>query len=80
MGFLLWGGGASVLGGCLGSVLGGPLAGGVGAWFLALSPWHLRYAVEARGYSSMILFVLLGLVFLVKALERGSWQIGRAHV
>jgi hypothetical protein len=66
--------GSIVLVGMLGSLLGRPLAGVVGAWFLALSPWHMRYAVEARGYSSMILFVLLGIIFLVKALQTGRWR------
>ncbi|MEM8954930.1 MAG: glycosyltransferase family 39 protein [Verrucomicrobiota bacterium] len=66
--------GSIFLVGLLGSLLGRPLAGVAAAWFLALSPWHMRYAVEARGYSSMILFLLLGLVFLVKALQTGSWR------
>lgn len=74
LGPFLSGLGSILLVGMLGSLLGRPLAGVAGAWFLALSPWHLRYAVEARGYSSMILFLLLGLVFLLKALQTGSWR------
>ncbi len=31
---------------------GFPLAGAIAAFLLALHPWHLRYATEARGYIS----------------------------
>jgi hypothetical protein len=41
---------------------------GVGAaWLLALNPWHVRYAVEERGYSSMLFFFCLALVGLIRA-------------
>lgn len=50
------------------------LGGLVSAWFLALHPWHLKYATEARGYSLVLFFAPLGLVFLSKALREGLWK------
>ncbi len=54
--------------------MGFPWAGVFGAWFLALHPWHLRYASEARGYS--LVFTLIPLVWavLLDALHHGSWR------
>jgi hypothetical protein len=43
------------------------------AWILALHPWHLRYSVEARGYSGMLFFAILTMVFLLAALQRKTW-------
>ena len=43
------------------------------ASILALHPWHLRYSVEARGYSGMLMFGVLAMVFLLAALQRKSW-------
>ncbi len=37
------------------------------AWLLALHPWHIRFAVEARGYSMMIFFVCVALLGLIRA-------------
>jgi hypothetical protein len=43
---------------------------GIGAaWLLALHPWHIRYSVEARGYSLMLLFIVMSLLALVRALR-----------
>lgn len=53
--------------------LGFPRAGALAAWALAIHPWHLRYASEARGYSWMVLGVPLGLWLLLRAVDRGSW-------
>lgn len=58
--FLLWQSGAG-------------LAGVLAAWLLALNPWHVRYSVEARGYSAMLLFAVLMLVFLILAKSQRSW-------
>ena len=55
------------------------LGGIVAAWFLALHPWHLKYATEARGYSLVLLFAPLGLVFLSKALREGLWKWWALH-
>ncbi len=40
------------------------------AVLLTLHPWHLRYSVEARGYAWMLLFLLLAILFLNRALRR----------
>ncbi|MCP5060742.1 MAG: hypothetical protein GY937_28940 [bacterium] len=53
--------------------IGTPRAGALAAWALAIHPWHLRYASEARGYSLMVLGVPLGLWLLLRAVERGTW-------
>jgi 4-amino-4-deoxy-L-arabinose transferase-like glycosyltransferase len=53
----------------LGRAIGSPLAGVAAAWLLALHPWHIRYAVEMRGYSLMLFFVALALLALVRALR-----------
>ena len=53
--------------------LGLPRAGALAAWALAVHPWHLRYASEARGYSLVVLGVPLGLWLLLRAVDRGSW-------
>ncbi len=53
---------------------GSPLAGVTAAWFLMLNPWHLRYSVEARGYSFLILFAILALMALSQAIRIGKWR------
>ena len=47
---------------------------------MALSPWHVRYSVEARGYSEMIAALVVSWVCLVRAMEtrRWRWWIGYA--
>jgi mannosyltransferase len=51
-------------------------AGNVVAWsallLLALSPFAIRYSTEARMYSLVMLFVALGYLAVVRALERPS--------
>lgn len=37
------------------------------AWLLALHPWHLRFAAEARGYSMMIFFIGVAVLGLIRA-------------
>lgn len=51
--------------------LGRPVAGLVAAVFMALHPWHVRFSVEARGYSLMLLFFILTLWAAGKALRDG---------
>jgi len=46
----------------------------VAAWLLALHPWFLRYASEARGYSLVLLLVVLVPVVLKRAVEGGCWR------
>jgi len=55
-------------------------AGITAACLLALNPWHLRYSVEIRGYSVMLLLMLLTGWFLWLALTRGRrrWWAGFA--
>lgn len=63
----------------LGRVLGFPVTGLAGAFLLALHPWHLRYSVEARGYSGHLFCVLLALLFLALAFRDGHrwrWWLG----
>lgn len=53
---------------------GFPIAGATAAWVLALHPWAMRYAVEARGYSAMLLFILLTLWCAGEAMRTGRWK------
>jgi hypothetical protein len=48
-------------------------AGVLAAGLLALHPWHLRYASEARGYSLLLLCIPLLLWTATRVLHRGSW-------
>jgi len=54
--------------------IGMPWTAGFAAIFLALHPWHLRYASEARGYSLLLLCMPLLLGAMVAVLHRGSWR------
>ncbi len=48
---------------------------GVGAaWLLALHPWHLKLAPEARGYALVFLFIPLIGFLAVQALKSGRWR------
>lgn len=49
------------------------LAGVTSAFLLALHPWHLRYASEARGYSLVLLLVPLLLVLAKRGIDTGRW-------
>lgn len=40
------------------------------AALLALHPWHVRYAVEARGYALMLFFMVAAVLALLHALRR----------
>jgi hypothetical protein len=51
--------------------LGRPVTALVAAAFMALHPWHVRFSVEARGYSLMLLFFILTLWAVMKALRDG---------
>jgi hypothetical protein len=53
----------------LGRELGSPLAGLAAAWLLALHPWHIRFAAEARGYAMMMCFLCISLYGLLLALR-----------
>ena len=51
-----------------------PWEGAFAAWLIALHPWHLRFTTEARGYGLVALFILLGCLFAVTALNTGKWR------
>ncbi len=57
--------------GLIPALVGLPRAGVASAFLLALNPWHLRYATEARGYSLMIFFILLATCALILAVGSG---------
>jgi Dolichyl-phosphate-mannose-protein mannosyltransferase len=54
--------------------LDGELSGVAAAWLLALHPWFLRYASEARGYSLLLLMVPLMLLFWLRATRENLWR------
>lgn len=49
-------------------------AGVAAAWLLALHPWHIRYASEARGYGLILLLLPVSWALLVDVLHRGTWR------
>ena len=55
------------------SKLGLARAAVVAAFLLAVHPWHLRYAAEARGYMFAMAFLPLFVWMLIRALDRRSW-------
>lgn len=60
----------------IGWEFGLPWVGVGAAWFLALHPWHVRYAAEAKGYSLCLFFICLALLGLIRALRHhrpGAW-------
>ncbi|MDB6069432.1 MAG: hypothetical protein JWL81_603 [Verrucomicrobiales bacterium] len=50
---------------------GRPVGALVAVAFMALHPWHVRFSVEARGYSLMLLFFILTFWAMGKALRDG---------
>ncbi|MFV1994978.1 MAG: hypothetical protein ACC661_06040, partial [Verrucomicrobiales bacterium] len=54
--------------------LGMPLAAILGAWLLALHPWHIRYSTEIRGYALNLFLLVLAVLFLQRALTIGRWR------
>jgi Dolichyl-phosphate-mannose-protein mannosyltransferase len=54
--------------------LAGKLAGVMSAWLLALHPWFLRYASEARGYSVLLLMVPVTLLVWLRATRENLWR------
>lgn len=68
---LLAGLGSLVALGFLGRRLGGPILGLTAALIMTLHPQHVRFSIEARGYSLMLLFFTLAVLALLRALEIG---------
>ncbi len=58
---------ALVLVAVIGWECGLPWVGAGAAWLLALHPWHIRYSVEAKGYSLMLFFICLSVLGLIRA-------------
>jgi uncharacterized membrane protein len=56
----------------LGARLFGERTGQIGVALLALNPYHVRFAQEARGYSLMLLLVTASTLLLVRAVDGGS--------
>ena len=54
--------------------LGFPWAGVVAAGLLALHPWHLKLATEARGYPFVLLFIPLIALCVARAAPSGNWR------
>lgn len=52
----------------------GPRAGVVAAFLLALHPWLIRYASEARGYSMILCFLPMAAVLWKRSLTQGRWK------
>jgi hypothetical protein len=48
--------------------------GALGAWLLALHPWFLRLAPEARGYGLVFFLIPLACLLAMRALDDGRWR------
>ncbi len=53
----------------LGHEIGGTSVGCSAAFLMAISPWHVRYATESKGYSLMLFFICLNLYAIIRALK-----------
>ncbi|MFV0415498.1 MAG: hypothetical protein ACK5NG_03945 [Chthoniobacterales bacterium] len=53
---------------------GFPRAAVITTWLLAVHPWHIRYASEARGYSLVLCLFPLLLIFWMYALRHSRWK------
>ncbi len=49
-------------------------AGVIAAFLLAMHPWHVRYAIELRGYIFTLLFGPLMIYCLIQAIDSGRWR------
>ncbi|MGA7214570.1 MAG: glycosyltransferase family 39 protein [Terrimicrobiaceae bacterium] len=54
--------------------LGFSSAGVIAAFLLAAHPWHVRYAIELRGYIFTLLFGPLMIYCLIQAIDLGRWR------
>lgn len=62
----------------LGREAGGPYVGISAAFLMAISPWHVRYAVESKGYSFMLFFICLNLLAIIRAMRENKlrwWMV-----
>lgn len=60
----------------LGRLWSMPGIGVAAAFFLAIHPWHIRYSIDARGYSGMVFFSIIATWALWKATcsSPGRWR------
>ncbi len=54
-------------------------AGVFAAFILAIHPWWVQYASEARGYTIAMLLLVGSLLLLLQALHRGAWRSWLAY-
>lgn len=59
--------------------VGHPQAGVFAAFALAIHPWWIRYASEARGYTIAMLLLLACLLLLLRSLYDGAWRSWLAY-
>jgi mannosyltransferase len=53
----------------------GRLVGLLGAFFLALNPFHLWYSQEARMYTMVVFFALGSIYFFLRATKENAWRL-----
>jgi len=53
----------------MGIEMGRPLVGVAAAYLMAVSPWHIHYATDAKGYAMMMFFIALNLIAITRALR-----------
>jgi hypothetical protein len=54
--------------------LGFARAGVIAAFLLAVHPWHVRYAIELRGYIFTLFFGPLMIYCVIQAIDSGRWR------
>lgn len=59
----------------VGEILYTSKQGLLGAFLLAVNPYHVQYSQEARHYALMVFLALLSLILLLKALERNRKRL-----
>jgi len=53
----------------LGLEMGRPRVGVAAAFLMAVSPWHVHYATDAKAYSMMMFFMALNAIAIIRALR-----------
>ena len=48
--------------------------GALAAWLVAIHPWHMRFATEARGYGLVALLISVSVLLAVYTLNNGQWR------
>ncbi len=60
--------------GFIGAALGNPRTGLAAGLIIAIHPWHQRWSVEMRGYSTMLLATTAAIWCLLRALQSNRWR------